>query len=217
MASPDQLEIPGTRTADRRAGLAFAVLAAASAALLLVLPVMVLGYTISVLDSVIAGEQVAWQSVVLMSYALAGIPALLSLFLLVIPRALFRATGRRLGTRQAVAWVGGLLVVWHTGVAAIWAWEASSGFSRAPVGDGLSYPIAFGAAAAAMLLGRALAARPTEGTRLLRGRRSDGPEDERTWIHVPDGLSPLIVRAAPHALGWVRDPATAIPERRELP
>lgn len=130
---------------------------------------MLLGYTISVLVSVLSGEYLAWQSVVLLSYALVGIPALLSLFLLVIPSALFRAADRRLGTRQAVAWVGGLLVVWHAGVAAIWAWDATSGFRRTAGGDGLSYPLAFGVAAVAILIATVVAEKRAEGSGRSQG------------------------------------------------
>lgn len=136
-----------------RAGLAFAVLAAASGALLLFLPVMLIGYTFSVLATIIGGQHLAWQSVVLLSYALVGIPALLSLGLLVIPYSLMQAAGRRLGIRLAAMWVGGLLLVWHAGLAAIWAWDATRGFRRMAAWDDLSYPLAFGMVAVAILLG----------------------------------------------------------------
>lgn len=159
----DPRGIPETGTARRRAGPAFALLAAGSAALLLFLPVMMLGYTISVAVSVMRGEGLAWQSVVAMSYALVGIPALLSLFLLLIPYRLFRAAGRRLGTRQAVLWVGGLLVGWHAGMAAIWAWSATSGFARAAVGEGLWYPFAFGVAAVVILIATVVAEKRAVG------------------------------------------------------
>jgi len=54
----------------RRSGAAFALSAAALAALLLFLPVMILGCTMSVAVSVMRGEGLAWQSGVAMSYAL---------------------------------------------------------------------------------------------------------------------------------------------------
>lgn len=168
MAQLDQVAVAESGTARKRAGVAFAVLAAGSGALLLFLPVMMLGYTMSVLVSVMRGEYLAWQSVVAMSYALVGIPALLSLVLLVIPYALFRAAGRRLGTRQAVIWVGGLLMVWHTGVAVIWAWDATSGFTRAAVGEGLWYPFAFGVAAAAILTATVMAEKRARGSERSR-------------------------------------------------
>jgi len=150
---------PETGTARERAAVKFVVLAAASGALLLFVPVFMLGYTFSVLASVVRGEGLAWQTVVGMTYGFGVIPALLSLFLLVIPYALLRAAGRRLGARQAVLWVGGLLVVWHAGVAAIWAWDATSGFSRAAVGDGPWYAAAFGVAAVAILIATVVAAK----------------------------------------------------------
>lgn len=61
-----------------------------------------------------------------MNYVFIGIPAFLGLVLLVIPYALFRASARRVGTQQAVRWVGRGLVAWHAGVALIWAWNAIS-------------------------------------------------------------------------------------------
>lgn len=133
--------------ARKRAGIALALLAAASGALLLLLPITVLGYTLYVLGAVVRGQPLAWQSSVAMTYTFAGIPALVSLGLLVIPYQLFRAAGRRLGTRQALLLAGGLMVVWHAGVAALWTWNSSSGFTRAVVAENLPYPIVFGVAA----------------------------------------------------------------------
>lgn len=156
--------------ARKRGEFAFVVAAAASGALLLFPPVVLLGYTISVLDSVMRGEYLAWQSVVLVSYAVVGVPALLGLFLLVIPYALFRAAGRRLGIRQAVMWVGGTLMVWHVGVAAIWAWDATWGSRRGAVGDALPYPFAFGVAAVAILIATIVAEKRSGGS----GRCQDG-------------------------------------------
>lgn len=118
--------------------------AAASAATLLFLPLLLLGYSVFVLGAIARGEGLAWQSGVAMTYAFLGIPALLSLALLVIPYRLFRAAERRLGTRPAVVIVGGLLAVWHVAVAAIWAWNTTSGFTRAVVADNVWYPIVFG-------------------------------------------------------------------------
>jgi hypothetical protein len=156
MAQPTEDGVPGTATAGRRAGIAFAVLAAASASLLLALPVMLLGYTLHVLSAVIRGDGLAWQSSVAMTYTFVGIPALASLVLLVVPYRLFRAAGRRLGTRRAVLWVAGLLAVWHIGVAAAWAWNATSGFSHARVGSDPWHPIGFGivAVVAAVVVGK---------------------------------------------------------------
>lgn len=159
----DQSGRPETGTTHTRAGVVYAVLAAASAGLLLFLPVTLLGYSFYVVAAVARGEGLAWQSVVAMSYALVGIPALLSLFLLLIPYMLFLAAGRRLGTRQAVMWVGGLLVGWHAGAAAIWAWNSTSGFTRAAVGDGLWYPFAFGVAAVVILIATVVAEKRAVG------------------------------------------------------
>ncbi len=147
MAEPTEHGTPQPVPAQRSAGLAFVVLAAASAALLLFIPLMMLGYTIYVLLAVVNGVGLAWQSSVAMSYAFGGPLALLSLVLLVIPYRLFRAAGRRIGARQAVLWVGGLLAVWLVGVAAVWAWDSTSGFTGVAVRDALWYPVAFGVAA----------------------------------------------------------------------
>src|SRR6266540_3298450 len=72
----------------------------------------------------------------------------LPIVLLVVPYRLFKAAARRLGSRQAVPVVGGLVAIWHALVGVYWAWASTAGFSDAPVGDVLWYPIAFGIAAA---------------------------------------------------------------------
>ena len=85
----DHSGIPEPGTSPTRAGVLYAVLAAASAGLLLFLPVLLLGITMSVVVSVMRGDIVAWQSSVGMTYVFVGIPALLSLFLLIIPGRCF--------------------------------------------------------------------------------------------------------------------------------
>ncbi len=154
---------PQNDAARRRSGAAFALSAAASAGFLLFLPVMMVGYTMSVAASVMRGEGLAWVSSVAMSFAFGGVLALLSVFLLLIPWALYRAARRRFGTRHATRWVGGLLVVWHAGTAAFWAWSATSSFTRAAVGEGLWYPAAFAFAAVAILIATVLVDRHAIG------------------------------------------------------
>ena len=87
------------------------------------------------------------RSSVAMTYTFLGIPALLALILLIVPYQLFRAAERRVGTGPALRLVGGLLALWHVAVAAAWAWNSTSGFSRAAVNDSVWYPIVFGVAA----------------------------------------------------------------------
>ena len=133
--------------ADNQAGFLFALAAAASASLLLFLPVVLLGYSAHLLAAVMNGEALAWQSSVAMTYTFVGIPTLVSLALLFIPYRLYRSAVSRLGGQQANLLVGGLLAVWHAAVAAFWAWSSTEGFSHAPVGDVLWYPFAFGVVA----------------------------------------------------------------------
>jgi hypothetical protein len=140
-----------------RAGVVYAVLAAASAGLLLFLPVLLLAYSFGVVAAVARGEGLAWQSSVAMTYTFIGIPAVLGLLLLFIPYALFRAADRRLGTRQAVRWVGSVLAVLSAGVALIWAWEAFSGPKPVLEGDEIWYAVAFGVAAVVTLIATVVA------------------------------------------------------------
>ena len=142
-----------------RAGVVYVVLAAASAALLLFLPVLLLGYTFSVLATVARGEGLAWASVVGMSYAFIGIPSVLGMFLLIVPYRLLRAAGRRIGTRRSIRWVGGLLVAWNAVVAFIWAGEALSAFTPAMDTDEIWYAVAFGLTAVVLLIALILAER----------------------------------------------------------
>ena len=160
-----------TRTAaERPTGIAYAVLAAGSAAALLFMPLLVIGYSIYVVGALIAGEALAWQSSVSMTYTFLGIPALVALILLFIPYRLFRAAERRLGTRPAQRLIGGILALWHVAVAAAWAWNSTSGFSRAVVNDSSWYPIVFGVAAVvATLLAERRVARSTLATAALVG------------------------------------------------
>lgn len=150
-------------TPETRRGVAFAVLSAATGALLLFVPVALLGFTFSVLDHLLRGDGMAWQSVVGMGYTFGGILALISLALLVIPYRLLRTAGRRIGMQQAVMWAGGLLAGWHASVAAIWAWDSTSHevylSHPPPVPDGLWYPIAFGVVAVVILGATAVAAK----------------------------------------------------------
>ena len=155
MAQPAELG-----SSDR--GFLFAVLAAASAALLLFLPLTLLAYTAHVLASLISGEPLAWQSSVAMTYTFIGIPTLISVLLLTVPYRLFRAASRRMGGRHSVLVVGGLLAAWHAVVAAYWAWGSTAGFTHAPTGDALWYPFGFGIAAviASFLVARWAVAAP---------------------------------------------------------
>jgi hypothetical protein len=146
MAQPTGLGTQATTgTSDR--GFVLALLAAALAALLLFLPVLLLGYTGYVLAALINGEPLAWQSSVAMTYVFVGIPAAVCLALLVVPYLFCRAASRRIGHDQSAMIIGGLLTIWHAGVAAYWAWASTEGFSHAPTGDVLWYPWAFGVAA----------------------------------------------------------------------
>jgi hypothetical protein len=130
---------------------AYAVLAAVSAGVLLFLPVLLLGITLSVVASVMRGDVVAWVSSVDMTYVFVGVPALLALFLLFIPLRAVRAAGRRLGTGRAIRWAGGLLVAWNTGVAWIWAREAMSRSTPATERPESWYAVAFAIAAVVSL------------------------------------------------------------------
>jgi len=91
-----------------------------------------------------------------------GIPALLGLFLLVLPYRLFRAAARRLGRQTSIRWVSGLFVAWNAGVALIWAWQAMSRSSPLD-GDALWYAVAFGITAIAVLIAWVLADRRAVG------------------------------------------------------
>ncbi|MEX0626619.1 MAG: hypothetical protein WD402_08740 [Chloroflexota bacterium] len=91
MAQPNELGAPVAATTDNQAGLLFALAVAASAALLLFLPVVLFGYSAHVLAAVIRGTPLAWQSSVAMTYTFVGIPTLLSLALLFVPYRLYRA------------------------------------------------------------------------------------------------------------------------------
>lgn len=126
-----------------RAGIAFAVAASTSAALLGFLPVLMLTFGLYYLVGAITGEAVAWRSIE-MTAVFVGVPAVVSAILLVIPYSLFRAAGSRIGIRRAVVWVAGLLMVGYVGLAAVWAWNATSGFSHANTGDQVWYPIGYG-------------------------------------------------------------------------
>lgn len=148
MTGHSEIQQPGTS----RAGALLGVLTAASAGLLLFLPVLLLGVTMSVVASVERGDVVAWQSSVAMTYVFIGIPALVALPLLVIPRALLASAGRRLGNRQALRLVGGLLAAWHAGVALLWIRAALSSFTPATERPEIWYAAAFGTAAAVILI-----------------------------------------------------------------
>jgi hypothetical protein len=155
----DRPESDATERA-KRVGVAYAVAAAAMAAIFLFLPIAMLGYTMSVVAAVAAGEPVAWTSTVGMSLALVGIPALASLVLLFIPLLLLQAAARRLGASRASSWVGGLLSAALSGVALLWFLDAQS--SRVP---DFWYAAAFGAAALVILIASSLVARRRTGNR----------------------------------------------------
>jgi len=150
-------ETPEIGTGNARSGVGYALLAAASAAVLLFLPVLLLGITMSVVASVMRGEIIGWRGSVDMTFAFIGIPALLSLFLLKIPYVLFRATARRIGSQRAIWWVGGVLVAWHVGIAMIWAAQAVSRATPAIERPEIWYAAAFAIAAFVILIATVLA------------------------------------------------------------
>ena len=141
----------------RRAGLGYAALAAIATGLVLLLPTLLLGVTVTVIRSVLVGEIVAWRSVE-MTYVFLGVPALIALVLAFIPYRLFRAASRRLGTPRATRWVGGMLVLWNAAIALLWVRAASGvpSFSERPEAW---YAVAFGIVAAVILVGTVAAER----------------------------------------------------------
>lgn len=161
----DQPGTPEAVATPSRAGQVYAVLGAILAGLLLFLPVLLVGFSFYVVAAVARGEGLGWQSGVAMTYVFIGIPAFIGLVLLVIPYALFRASARRIGRRQAVRWVGGGLVVWHAGVALMWAWNAIAG-SPAGAVDAIWYALAFGLAAVVSLIATVVVERETRGAAL---------------------------------------------------
>ncbi|MGH2488714.1 MAG: hypothetical protein ACRDFR_03760, partial [Candidatus Limnocylindria bacterium] len=162
----DQPERPEPVATPSREGLIYAVLAAALAGILLFLPILLVGFSLYVVAAVARGEGLGWQSGVAMTYAFIGIPAFIGLVLLVIPYALFRASARRVGTQQAVRWVGRGLVVWHAGVALIWAWDGMSGTNPAGAGDAIWYALAFGLAAVVIWIGTIVVEKEARGAAL---------------------------------------------------
>jgi hypothetical protein len=159
----DQNEPLDPGTSPTRAGIISAVLAATVAALSLFLPVLLVGFTMFVVASVMRGEVVAWQGSVDLTYAFIGIPALVALILLVLTYRLFRAAARRLGTQTSIRWVGGLLVAWNAGVALTWAWQALSGSAAPLEGDAIWYAVAFGITAMVVLIASLAAAKLAAG------------------------------------------------------
>lgn len=160
----DHSESPDPGMSPTRPGIIYSVLAATAAGLLLFLPVLLVGFTMFVVASVMRGEVVAWQGSVDLTYAFIGIPALLALFLLIVPYRLFRAAARRLGTQPSIRWVGGLLLAWNAGVALIWAWLAMSGSTPPLEGDGIWYALAFAIAAMVVLIASVAAEKRAAGT-----------------------------------------------------
>jgi hypothetical protein len=154
---------------DQRSGAVYAVLAAVSAGILLFLPVLLVGYSLSVVAAVARGEGLAWGSVVAMSYVFIGIPAAVGLVLLVVPYALFRAAIRRVGTRQAVRWVGGLLALWHAGMALLRVGDVSSAINPSAAADAIWYPVAFGVAAVVILAATVVVDRQAKGAAFALG------------------------------------------------
>lgn len=128
-----------------RSGIALAVAAGASAAVLLFLPILMLAYGLYFGVAAIRGEPIG--STVEMTVTFLAIPTIASLVLLVVPARLVGAAGSRIRMRQAVVWAAGLLMVAYVGVATVWAWNATSGFSHARDGADIWYPIAYGVAA----------------------------------------------------------------------
>jgi len=146
-----------TGTTRARTGVLYAVLTAVSAALLLFLPVLLLGFTLSLLASVLRGDVVAWQGSVDLTYTFLGIPALLSLALLFIPRRLFRVAVGLLGARPAIRVVGGLAAAGFAGVALLWTIAATSGSIPPMERPEVWYAVAFAIAAAAIVIGAMVA------------------------------------------------------------
>jgi hypothetical protein len=135
-----------------RSGAGYAVLAGASAAVLLFLPTLILGFTVSVIASVLGGDVVAWVSSVGMTYTFIGVPAVAGLILLFLPYRLFRTAERRLGTRRAVRFVGGLLVVWNAAIALLWLSNAIGASASSTSRPEVWYAVAFGIAALVALI-----------------------------------------------------------------
>jgi len=160
----DQPGAPESGATPSRAGRIYALLAAVLAGLLLYLPILLVGFSLYVVAAVARGEGLGWQSVVEMNYFFIGIPAFIGLVLLVVPYRLFRASARRVGTRQAARWVGRGLVVWHAGVALIFTLTAISG--RAGTADEVWFAIAFGLAAVVILIATVVVERETRGAAL---------------------------------------------------
>ena len=177
-------------------GFVFALLAAAAAALLLFLPVTILGYTAHLLAETLSGEAALSGHSVAETYAFVGIPALISAALLVIPLLLFRAASRRMGHRPAVLVTGGLLAVWHLAVAVYWTWGSTEGLTHAPTGDVLWYPFAFGTAGviAALLVSRWAAIVPMALV-LVMGLLLSGTV--RGTTNVPPGAQMVNVAVSP--------------------
>ncbi|MGZ8512168.1 MAG: hypothetical protein ACXWWL_01860 [Candidatus Limnocylindria bacterium] len=152
-------ETPGHGTADRRTGVAYAVAAAVAAGLLLLLPLLMLGTTLSVIASVGRGDVVAWVSSVGMTYVFVGVPALISILLLVIPRRVLQVAASRLGAGHAIRWAGGALAAWHAGVALLWV-RGAAGHST-PVSERAEfwYAVAFAIAALVTVALTAVAAK----------------------------------------------------------
>ena len=158
----------GRMTTKTLFGVACAALSAASAGLLFILPVLLLGTILSVVASVARGDEVAWRGSVDLTLVFVGVPALLGLMLLFIPLALFGAASHRLGSQGAIRVVGGLLVSWHAGLAIVWAVEAVSRSTDTTERPETWYAVAFAIAAVVILVAAVVAERrAARGARLL--------------------------------------------------
>jgi hypothetical protein len=154
----EQIETPTTSAADRRRGAAYAVAAAALAAVFLFIPILLLGFTAQVVANQLTGEIVAWRSSVDLTYVVLGPVALLSCLLLVIPLKLRQAAARFIGPSRATRWVGGLLAAAMAAVGVVWLLEGQERSSLA-IQPEYWYAVAFGAAAVVILLASDLIAR----------------------------------------------------------
>ena len=145
MTQPEESSI--SEGTNRRRGVAYAIAAAGLAAVFLFLPILLLGFTMQVVASVAHGEIVAWRSSVDLTYVFLGIPALLSILLLLIPLRLLQAAGRLIGSAPATRWVDGLLAAALGGVALFWLLQAQSRSAQLSQTPEIWYAAAFGVAA----------------------------------------------------------------------
>lgn len=139
----------------------YAVAAGGLAAAFLFLPILMLGFVLSVVASVLTGEVVGWRGSVDLTLVVLGPFALLSIVLLLIPLKLWQAAARFLGQSRATVLVGRLLAAAMAGVALLWLLQAQARSSQAGLAPELWYAVVFGLAAFVTLIVSVLIARRT--------------------------------------------------------